>query len=460
MRIQPTTALRLALLLSFGLLAPYGRTWAQGRAGQSSAKRTIVAVCTPNSVRIGNGPAQPAKNPIAAALGEAGPGSSIRLEPGTYPRFSIGFNGRKVSNAATSGGAPGRPIVVYSNGGARIHHQGADDTIAISSQMSPGHITFRNLQIVPGYRAGIMFYGGGPTTRYEGFRFHDCDILGAWNHMTDSGETSKWGLWGFGLADFEFRGVQRRAKVENIRREHGFYIQNPKGDVTLENIDGRFLGRTFCQFTARASDGPPGVGTLRIKGCRIEEVCIAGSDNFKGGSALTFAGRLTGPIRLEQNEVRIGFAAGVRKLTRPGDPYGTGALVAWDGGGNANGTLILSGNQFRAAPGCGDRPLVSIGGTRSVRIEADNEFSSDGDHPTLALDPVGPGGRLENSPIGELFLAAEAKIEGVSLWRGRPLEDPERARFGVPLDQRKSDGEEPAERSGRAEHEGRDGRDG
>lgn len=439
----------LALALTSWLFAILPSGPQSSPLAQTPIKPAITAVCSPGSVQITGKPAVQTKNPIAFALTQAGPGSQIRLEKGSYPRIGIGFSGNQAWNARTSGGTPGRPIRVFSNGGATITHGGGGDTIAVSNQLSPGHITFENIQIVPGYRAGVIFYGGSPNIKYEGFRFLDCDILGKWNHMSNSGEKSTWGVWAFGLADFEFRGVRRRARIENLRKEHAFYLQNPQGDVTIENVDGKFLGRTFCQFTARSSDGPPGRGTLTVKNCHVDEVCLAATDNFKGGSAMTFAGRLEGPIVLEGNQVRIGFTAGVKKLTMAGIPYGTGALMVWDTGGEANGSLTLRGNKFSSAPGCGDRPLVSIGGVLDVRIEGRNEFSSDGPNPTLVIDPVGAGGRTTNTPTERVYLAADTKLVGPVLMLGEPLSDKQRTKLEQPFADRPREeqtGDKPAQR--------------
>ena len=395
-------------------------------------KGSIIAKCTPHSVTI-DGKTRQAKNPIATALEAAGPGSVISLEPGRYPAFGLGFGKSMPWNARTSGGTQSQPILVHAPfGGVTITPGSKGDTIAINTDTRPGHITFQNLTIVPGYRTGVIFYKGKWGVTYEGFRFLDCDILGSWNHVADRGGKSTWGLWGRGLKDFEFRGVQRRVRVENLRKEHAFYIQHTQGDVLIENVDAKHLGRTFCQFTARKKEGPPGRGTITIRNCKIEDVGIAKTDAFKGGAALTFAGPHTGTIRVENTTVRSGFDSRVRRLTRPGVPFGTSALVVWDYHAGPVANLVLDGNRFEFAEGCGDRPLVSIGACERVELLGTNTFRSGGDQPALALDPL-QGTKLRNTPNGDVHVAMALAMVGGIRQRGEMIDDFERDELARPL---------------------------
>ena len=108
------------------------------------------------------------------------------------------------------------------------------------------------------------------------------------------------------MKDFEFRGQSRKARVENIQQEHAFYIQNAQGPILIENVQAKRLGRTFCQFTARAKDGPVGKGSITVRNCDVSDIGLFKDDNHKGGSAFTFAGRLTGDILVEGNRYRAG----------------------------------------------------------------------------------------------------------------------------------------------------------
>lgn len=430
-----STACLLALLSLGASAAPASRP-APASQGRGAFKTSIVAKCTPDSVTI-DGRRQASKHPIATALQAAGPGSVIALDPGRYGAFGIGFGHNKPWNARTSGGNPSQPILIHAPfGGVTIAANASQgDTIAIKGDTNPGHITFQNLTIVPGYRAGVIFYKGKWGQTYEGFRFLDCDILGTWDHLANKGGKSTWGIWALGLSDFEFRGVQRRVRVENLRKEHGFYLQNPQGDVLIEDVDARHLGRTFCQFTARKSDGPPGRGTITIRNCTITDVGIARTDAFKGGTALTFAGPLTGTIRLENNVVRAGFDERVQRLTKPDVPYGTSALVVWDYHGGRSGHLILDGNKFEFAPGCGDRPLVSIGACERVEILGTNVFHSGGNQAALVLDPLDPRGtgKLQNSPNGDVHVASGLALNGGIQLRGDMVDEEQRALLARPL---------------------------
>jgi hypothetical protein len=361
-----------------------------------AAPGAIFARCTPTTLQVGGGAVENTRQSIAAALSKAGPGSLIELAPGVYEAFSIGFNKPSAWNARTSGGLPSQPVIVRGNGLVTIAAGKASDTIAISQALRCGHITFEGLTIEAGYRAGVMFYKCGPDQQHEGFRFIDCKIFGGYDHTKAQGRTSKWGVWGHNLKDFEFRGSRAPAVVRDIRQEHAFYLQNSRGDITLENVHAYRLGRTFAQFTARESDGAPGMGTIRVERCYVEDACIAAGDNYKGGSAITLAGRHVGNVIFKNNVVRSGFVRDVLHLTRPPAPFGSGAFVAWDAGGQRNGLLQLENNTFEFAKGCGDRPLVQISGCREVRLVGRNKFVSGGPI-ALWLDADGSNPNLKFS---------------------------------------------------------------
>lgn len=372
------------------------------------------SVCTPKTLAFNGSPPQASRHPIAEALSKAGPGSLIELQAGVYEAFTIGFSKPSAWNANTSGGFPSQPILVRAVGEVRIRPGNAGDTIAIAQAVRCGNITFEGLTIECGYRAGIMFYKCGPNEQHDGFRFIDCSILGNYDHAAGSGANSKWGVWGHSLKDFEFRGVKGPAVVRDIKNEHAFYLQNARGDITIENVHGLRLGRTFVQFTARASDGAPGVGDIRVERCYVEDACIAPGDNYKGGSAMTVAGRHTGSITFKNNRVRSGFNPALLKLTRAPAPFGTGAFVAWDGGGARNGTLILESNTFEYAEGCGDRPLVQIAGCQDVRLVGANRFLS-GNPVALELD----GGN--NNPNVRFSCDPKLEVRGALRIAGRDV---------------------------------------
>ena len=382
--------------------------------------------CTPTTVQAPGSSPQSAKNPIARALEEAGPGTHVYLDPGRYPAFTIGFRSNSKANASTSGGLAGAPIVVEGGPGVRIvGKQG--DTIAIDQAVPNGWITFRRIEIVPGNRSGVLFFRRSDGRTHDGYAFEDCHILGQFDPQTGKGRRAKWGVWGHRMSDFRFVGTREPARIERISEEHAFYLQNPAGPILIENVHAQDLGRTFCQFTARSTEGPPGVGDITVRNCVVEDACIAAGDGYKGGSAFTVAGRLQGLLIFEDNVYRAGFRAQRRKLTTPDMPYGTGAFMAWEAGGEGrNGTLILRGNDFRFAEGCGDRPVVSIGGCEGVLIVGKNHFESGGLQPVLALDPVTKRGRRISAPNGRVYIAPQTSIKGRITLLGKPPTDEER----------------------------------
>jgi hypothetical protein len=378
-------------------------------------------LCTPNALSIDGGPPQDSKNPIAAALTVAAPGARIELAPGDYHGIGIGFDKDAYWNARTKGGTRASPIIVDGLGRARIVGDDKGDAITVSQQIRNGFITFQNLDIRPGGRAGVLFSQGNDWV-HEGYRFLDVSILGEWDHLTDTGpRNSKWGVYGRGLKDFEFRGVKGRPRISDLRREHAFYLQNLRGNVLIENIDVARVGRTFLQLTAREREGPPGVGTLTIRNCSAEDCCIAAGDSNKGGSAFTFAGRHTGTILLQNNRYRAGFVPALRKLTRPEAPYGTGALVAWDGNDDVTtARLVLENNDFEMAAGCGDRSLVMIGACQTVELRGANRFVAGANPAALDLEPVREA-RPQGSPVGSLFVDPTTVVKGKVRWRGEKL---------------------------------------
>ncbi len=405
-----SAALVSAFVLASGILG--------ARAQQPRSPARIR--CTPGSIELGSGERRPSKNPIAEALAEAGPGTLIQLDPGDYYPFTIGFQSTSPANAATHGGSEGNPILVEGGGVARI--VGAQgDAISIDQRVPNGWITFQGIVIVPGERSGVLFYKQDGDRYHQGYTFEDCHILGDYDPATRSGKRAKWGVWGHQLADFRFAGVREPARIEGISEEHAFYIQNPRGTITIEKVHAKDLGRTFCQFTARGVDGPPGEGDVLVKECVVEDACLAEGDGYKGGSAFTIAGRLECTFVFEKNVYRAGFRPDRARLTLPGTPYGTGAFAAWEADREApNGTLILRENEFHFASGCGDRPVVSIGGCRQVLIVGKNRFVSGGVQPALALDPVNRQERPISSLNGSVYLAPATEIAGELTLAGKP----------------------------------------
>ncbi len=408
--------------MGLGVLAPVSGAPRTAETGGRGVPAWIR--CTPGSVqRAGRAPKR-SPNPIADALDSAGPGTIVHLDPGDYEPFTIGFRSNSPANANTSGGAQDAPLIVQGTEGVRIVG-GIGDAIAIDQATPNGWITFRDITIVPGQRSGVLFYKRSDRRIHQGYSFENCDILGQFNALNGKGKRSKWGVWGHRLADFRFVGVDKPARIERIAGEHAFYLQNPAGSILIENVHAFELGRTFCQFTARSQEGPPGTGDITVRNCEVEDACIASGDGYKGGSAFTIAGRLNGLILFENNVYRAGFRSKYLKLTERNVPFGTGAFMAWEAAPEGrNGTLILRNNDFRFAKDCGDRPVVSIGGCERVLVVGQNRFESGGEQPAIDLDPVTPRGRMKSTPNGRVYLAPQTKVRGKVLLRGKlPTEE-------------------------------------
>ena len=392
--------------------------------------------CTPTTVKIGHDRPRITKNPIAEAITAAAPGCKITLRAGKYPGFTLGFDKNNTRNSRSSGGLPGQPINITGLGDVVIYAEASlGDTISINQQVKTGHFTFHNLKIEPGYRAAILFFklDGGRT--HDSFKFIDCHIIGSYDHARKKGKRSKWGIWGHSMRNFEFRGFRAISRVENIQQEHGFYIQNAQGSILIENVRASRLGRTFCQFTARAKDGPVGIGSITVRNCYVEDIGLFKGDNHKGGSAFTFAGRLTGDILIEKNTYRAGFNSRLTSLTHKDAPYNTGALVCWGGGEKIkNRKVTIKDNDFEFAEGCGDRPVVSVGGCDQVYILGKNRFVSGGREPALSLDPLkgGPGSPPVSPRNGRVYLAPETEISGKAELNGRKISSEQMKKLQTP----------------------------
>ena len=359
--------------------------------------------CTPTTVAFDGGFPVTVTNPIARALERGAPGSVIYLEPGDYPAFRINF-GRGDDNAETSGGTRLLPVTLRGGPGVRIRAPKGGDTVAINQRSPVKFITFEDIEFEPSYRSAIIFFRVDPGTVHEGFHFYDCDVIGGWDHVKAAGKRSKWAVTGQGLKDFEWIGRTRRSQIRDIKDEHAFYLQNPAGDITIENVEATRLGRTFVQFTSRSKEGLPGVGRITVRNCRVSDACLAAGDAYKGGSAFTLTGNSPKATFLfEGNSYRAGYQPRLKKLTREGVPYGTGAFVAWSEGESVrNGTVILRDNDFRMASDCGERPLVAIGACTEVRLEGENQFHAGAFGVALSLDAprrVGVPEPLPNSKV-------------------------------------------------------------
>lgn len=428
--------LRRALLLVL-FVAVSALLGSDGVASRSLPAAPWVRV-TPTTYQVDGGAVVESAQPLAEGLRHARPGSIVEVGPGTYPTLRLGF-GRGADNADCSGTAAAPITIRAAYPGARkpvISGAGKSDALMIDQAKAVAHITFEGIEFEPGYRAGVIFYQQKAGAVHRGFRFLDCDIIGKWDHVRAEGEPSKWGMWASRLVDFEWRGVVAPSVVRDIRNEHGFYIQNNAGDVTIENVHATRLGRTFVQFTSRAANGPQGVGKVVVRNCQVTDVSIAAGDAYKGGSAFTVSGNQPKAEYLfEGNTFRAGFAPEVKKLTRKGVPYGTGALVVWaEKESERVGKVTLRNNDFRMAKDSGDRPLVALSATRRIALEGTNRFVAGQFGVALSIDPPRGSGVPAPLPVQRIELAASTQLQGRLEFRGREASASERAGWGLAAD--------------------------
>lgn len=428
------------LALCFGaLLVSNASALSTETLGSASAATEIARApqirCTPTSYSVDGGVPVESANPLAEGLRFAEPGSIVEVESGDYPVMRLGF-GRGETNADCSGTAFAPITIRAAHAGPnrpRILGGGKSDALMIDQVKPIEYITFQGIEIQPGYRSGVIFYQQKGASVHRGFRFVDCDIIGQWDHLKATGQESKWGVYGQRLADFEWRGVTRPSVIRDIKNEHGFYLQNNAGDVTIENVEATRLGRTFVQFTARSKDGPQGIGKVIVRNCRITDTCIGAGDAYKGGSAFTVSGNMPkAEFLFEGNSYRAGFDPTLKKLTPEGKPYGTGALVVWSENETVRvGKVVLRDNDFRMAADSGDRPLVALSAAQEVVLEGANHFEAGAFGVALSIDP--PRGNGLPNPLSaiKVRLAATTELMGRVEFEGKPATQAQRKAWGL-----------------------------
>lgn len=395
-------------------------------------------VLTPKDAVLPGGRRIESNNILARALEWAGPGARILVGAGDYPALGIGYDSPRAWNSKAHGGTIEAPVLVSARGRVRIVAGTQDDALSVHQQLPSAYIEFERITFVAGTRAGIVLSDLDGDKEHRGFRFYDCTIDGGFDHRSGLGTRSKWGVLAHDMADFVFAGRDGRAVVKNTCREHAFYLQNPRGDVSIERVDASELGRTFVQIAGRERTGEPGRGLVRLVDNDVRDIGIAEGDGYKGGSAFTFMGRLEGcTILVEGNRYRAGFVADLLRLRPKEGSYGTSALAAWDESqGHYNGTLVLRANDFETAPGCGDRPLVAIHATRRVIITADNRFVSGSKWPALHLDPLDRAGKPTPTPNGAVQVERGVAFGGGFLVAGALPSEAQLAALAVPIGER------------------------
>ncbi len=403
------------VFLALALFAPQAKQ-APERPTQASLPKATRIYCTPTTMACERELPVETKYSIAAALTRAAPGARIELAAGDYNGFDIGLDKASARTARTSGGTRAAPIIVLGVGKVRIVEE--KNAIHVSQQVKNGFITFERIDLVSEDGSAILFEGGEGWI-HEGYSFLNCNISGKpVGKAARKAPRSKFGVWGRGLKDFAFCGVGACAKISDLKSGDAFCLQNLRGDVLIENVDARFIGGSFLELSANPQDGPPSEGTLTIRDCRVEECCINAGENVSGECAFSLAGQHNGTILLQGNRYRAGFDQELRKHTRARFPYGTSALVAWDGDGAASiARLILDGNEFEMHTACGDRPLVAIGACKRVELRGANRFVAGANPAALELEPTRKL-RPEGSPVQALWIDPWTQFHGSLRWRG------------------------------------------
>jgi len=261
-------------------------------------------------------------------------------------------------------------------------------SIYITDQGPVSDVRFWNLSLTEFGTAGVLI-GGESDTVFSGFEFHGVVIDGGYDWETQTGNNSKWGVLTNGVEDFRFQdGV-----VQNIHREHSFYLHNNQGDVfILRNLLSR-VGRTFLQVTNRPSEGPKGKGRLVLRDNTMTDCALA-----DGGSCITIAGHL-GKTVIKHNVLEMGLD---ESLDRCGfNTCATGAIVAWTPPKDAwpglkqqIGELVVVDNSFVVQNG--DRSIATFATTdqltiRDTLFESPSTIAGKGEK-RIAFDPYNDSG--------------------------------------------------------------------
>ena len=380
---------------------------------------------TQNNYLYGS-PATPQLYPLVWALEHTGtPGGSgplgptygfrVQLTAGTYAPFKFDASSTSAPAVNWIGSTNTSPVIVEGGPGVVIERStgAGSDTILVLSGSDPAHpfndITWRDIRIEASSRAGVLIGTGFDPlagVAYTGWTFEDCEIDGDFDHATQSGPESKWGMLTWSIADFTWSG----GSVHNIHREHSFYMHNNAGDVLIENADLYEVGRTALQVVARKWEGeigvgqplPPNTGDITLRDCVIADTGLfnAGlnpdtgqpySSNFHHGQSVTLVGRQLGTSTVSGNRIEYGldtFTPGLRAAIMaradypPSTPFGNGAFHAWTTpkeDHEQSTLLLLHDNRISYDPsGCDYKPVV-VGAFRAACVQ--NNFVSSGVKP-------------------------------------------------------------------------------
>lgn len=206
-----------------------------------------------------------------------------------------------------------------------------------------------------------------------GLGFHRCVSLGGYDHVAESGPTSKWGWLLNMTGDFTLEDCN----VYGIQKEHFLYSHNARGDFRVKGNTVSRVGRTFCQFVNRPKESsytglPEGIGTVLIADNVIEDAGCSLLDAGHGGSAITIAGRHSGQVIVARNYVRLGFADDLfnklAPLSKPGQQPFNACSAVWDGGDTPNAYVLMDQNDYEMASRAGIDATLICDGTHLVEL--------------------------------------------------------------------------------------------
>lgn len=216
--------------------------------------------------------------------------------------------------------------------------------------------------------AAIHFFTSG-NEPYRNIQFLETSIDGGYDWYASAGFDSKWGLQSYLLTGFLWRG----GSIKNIHQEHAFYVHNAQSDPSIAGEEGFYLedliikrvGRTALQMTARDHDCdqyqnpcPSGSGNVQVRHVSVYDAGLG--DFCQGGASLTFAGRNSFNIVIEDTYVESGLDPALVAAT---GCTGTEELVTWAGGGSLglnNGPITVRRSKFLVAANQGNKNLSEI----------------------------------------------------------------------------------------------------
>lgn len=333
--------------------------------------------------------------PLVWALNYAGPGHGrrIHLNNGQYGPVAFDSQAKYIGNPKyvhkLNSDASNFIQVIgdVDASGKRLAEISAITAGGTTISVHPGpfhYIEWYNVKINAGWfgiAMGTALNAAPPNDRFTSWHFFNSEINGGFDHKTQTGVNSKWGMLSYGLDDFIFEG----GKCQGVRQQQCFYLHTDKGNVRIANNVLCEMGRSAIQIVARHCEGvcnlPANPGDIIISGNTIADTGIASMDGFQGGQSLTVMGRNTGNIEISNNTFSYGqdlctpgLMAAVMAL--PAYPHnlkwGLGATVIWSDtavdreAGEKAGPVKYFGNQITYCPTCQQGNAVSLSSALSV----------------------------------------------------------------------------------------------